>query len=269
MSSGLITHAPAAAMAEISSPLDGVDFGTFEHRGHPRLHRSSDAVAQPRSLQPGSSPGLGSVARGGHDGRIDSRLGSSVRGNASFGTVVGTSEPVAHKPLEAGSSLLSSKGVSDATRTAAFTDSHRQHVCGFVYKSPGQHSLQGSVQAGNESPAMGGLSPPLHQSSAHPRSPEPQGGNAFEEGDSLRRVEIAPRVGSDDLEPLRESGGGSVRHERECALPAVLLPVSLPAGRGHADIALASSQAVCISSDQDIANGVNWCYTRSGRSERQ
>ncbi len=30
---------------------------------------------------------------------------------------------------------------------------------------------------------------------------------------SLRRVEIAPRVGSDDLEPLalRESGGGSVR----------------------------------------------------------
>ncbi len=41
-----------------------------------------------------------------------------------------------------------------------------------------------------------------------------------------------------------------------CALPAVLLPVSLPAERGWADIALASSQAVCISSDQDIATGV-------------
>ncbi len=41
---------------------------------------------------------------------------------------------------------------------------------------------------------------------------------------SLRRVEIAPRVGSDDLEPLalRESGGGSVRQEREHALPVVL-----------------------------------------------
>ncbi len=50
-----------------------VDFRMFEHRGHPRLHRSSDAVAQPRSLQPGSSPGLGSVARGGHDGRTDGR----------------------------------------------------------------------------------------------------------------------------------------------------------------------------------------------------
>ncbi len=182
MSSGLITHAPAAAMAEISSPVDGVDFGMFEHRGHPWLHRSSDAVVQPRSLQPGSSPGLGIVTRGGHDGCIDSRLGSSVQGNASFGIVVGASEPVAHKPLGAGSSLLSSKGVSDANRTAACTDSHQQYIRGFVYKSPRRHSLQGSVQAGNESPAMGGLSPPLHQSSAHPRSPELRGGHAFEEG---------------------------------------------------------------------------------------
>ncbi len=44
-----------------------------------------------------------------HDGCIDSRLGSSVRGNASFGTVAGISEPVAHKQPGAGSSLLSSK----------------------------------------------------------------------------------------------------------------------------------------------------------------
>ncbi len=44
MSSGIITHAPAAAMAGISSPVDGVDFGMFVHRGHPRQHRSSDAT---------------------------------------------------------------------------------------------------------------------------------------------------------------------------------------------------------------------------------
>ncbi len=69
-------------------------------------------------------------------------------------------------------------------------------------------------------------------------------------------METAPRVCSDDLEPLRESGGGFVRHERECALPAVFLPVSLTAGRGRADIALASGQAVCISSYQDFATGV-------------
>ncbi len=62
------------------------------------------------------------------------------------------------------SSLLSSKGFSAAAETAACTDLHRQHVCGFVHKSS-------------------------------------------------RRVEIAPRVSSDDLEPLalRESGGGSDR----------------------------------------------------------
>ncbi len=97
--SGIITHAPAAAMAEISSPVDGVDFGMFAHRGH------IEALTQPRSLQPGISPVLGSVARDDHDGCINSRLGSSVRGNASFGTVAGISEPVAHKPPGARSSL--------------------------------------------------------------------------------------------------------------------------------------------------------------------
>ncbi len=43
---------------------------------------------------------------------------------------------------------------------------------------------------------------------------------------------------------------------RECALPAVLRHVSLPAEGGRADIALASSQAVCVSFDQYIATGV-------------
>ncbi len=170
--------------------------------------------------------------------------------------MVRTSEPVAHKPVGAGSSLLSSKGFSAAARKAACFDLHQQNVHGLVNKSPRQHTLQSSVQASNESPAMGRLSLPLHQSSAHPRSPEPRGKYAFEEGDSSRRVEVATRVGSDDLEPLRESGGGYVRHERECALPAVLLPLSLPAGRGRAEIALASSQVVCVSSDQDTATGV-------------
>ncbi len=124
MSSGLITHATTAAMAEISSPLDSMNFGTFEYRGHLRLHLSSGAVAQPGSLQPGSPPGFGGFTRGGHNRRIDARLGSGVRGNASFGTVVGTSDPMAHKPLGTGSSLFSSKGVSGTTGTAACTDSH-------------------------------------------------------------------------------------------------------------------------------------------------
>ncbi len=103
---------------------------------------------------------------------------------------------------------------------------------------------------------MGGPYFSLHQSCAHPRSPEPWGGHAFEERGSPRSVEVAPRVGLDDLHPLWESEGGSVHHKRECALPAVLLPIPLPAGRGRSDIALASIQAVCVPSDQDTATGV-------------
>ncbi len=136
---------------------------------------------------------------------------------------------------------------------AACTDSHRQHVRGFVHKSPGRHSFQGFVQAGSEFTAMGGLSPSLHQSNAHPRSPESWGGHAFKEENPSRGMEVAPWVGSDDLEPLRESGGGSIRYERECTLPVVLLPVPIPAERGRAHSALASSQALWVSSDQNIS----------------
>ncbi len=50
ITSGIITHAPAAAMAGISSPVNGVDFGMFAHRGH------IEALTQPRSLQPGEFP---------------------------------------------------------------------------------------------------------------------------------------------------------------------------------------------------------------------
>ncbi len=54
---------------------------------------------------------------------------------------------------------------------------------------------------------MDGLYFSLHQSSAHPWSPERRGGHAFEERDSPRRVEVAPRVGSGDFDLLWESGG--------------------------------------------------------------
>ncbi len=256
MSSGLITHATTAAVAENSSPLDSMDFGTFEYHGHLRLHRSSGSVAQPGSLQPGSPPRVGDFTRGGHNRRIDARLGCGVRGNASFGAVVGASDPMAHKPLGIGSSLFSSKGVSSTTGTATCTDSHRQHVCSFVHKSPGRHSFQGFVRAGSDFTAMGGFSPSIYQSNAHPRSLESRGGHAFKEENSSRGMEVAPRVGSDDLEPLRGSGGGFIRYERECTLPVVLLPVPLPAGRGRAHSALAGSQALCVSSDQNIASGV-------------
>ncbi len=112
------------------------------------------------------------------------------------------------------------------------------------------------MRAGSDFTAMGRFSPSIHQSNAHPRSLESRGGHAFKEENSSRRMEVAPRVGSDDLEPLRGSGGGFIRYERECTLPVVLVPVPLPVGRGRAHSTLAGSQALCVSSDQNIASGV-------------
>ncbi len=70
------THVPAEVLAELSSPLDCVNFGPFAHRGLPRQHQSSEAVAQRY------------VTCHGHDGRIDSSPGSSVRGHTGFVAMV-------------------------------------------------------------------------------------------------------------------------------------------------------------------------------------
>ncbi len=188
-----------------------------------------------------------------------------MRGNASFGTVAGISEPVAFKPPGAGSSLLSSKGFSATAGPAKCTDSHRQHVCGFVYKSLRRVEIAPRVggikwMSGQTEIQMRWLQRPyldlllvnksnfdiwnsasrasltkmkesISRSLGHDRSSllSSKGFSAAAETaacidlhrqhvcvfvhKSLRRVEIAPRVGSDDLEPLalRESGGGSVR----------------------------------------------------------
>ncbi len=197
-----------------------------------------------------------------------------MRGNASFGTVAGIPEPVA--PPGAGNSLLSSKGFSATAGPAKCTDSHRQHVCGFVYKSSRRVEIAPRVggikwMSGQTEIQMRWLQRPyldlllvnksnfdiwnsasrasltkmkesISRSLGHDRSSllSSKGFSAAAETaactdlhrqhvcvfvhKSLRRVEIAPQVGSDDLEPLtlRESGGGSVRQEREHALPVVL-----------------------------------------------
>ncbi|XDV15183.1 hypothetical protein PO909_015313 [Leuciscus waleckii] len=134
--------------------------------------------------------------------------------------------------------------------------SNRQHVRGLVHKSSGRRALQSSVQTGRESPVVGGPSPSLHKSGAHPRSPEPWSRYAVEERDSSRRVEASPWVSPNDLGSIREGGRGSVCHKREHALPDVLLAISLPTVGRCSDIALAGSQALRYSSSEDSAYGV-------------
>ncbi len=127
----------------------------------------------------------------------------------------------------------------------ACTDSHRQHVCGFLHKSPRSCTIQSSVQAWSRHF--------LSIRAVHiPSLLNRRADILSRKRDSSRRVEVAPRVGSDDL----DSRGGCVHHEQECILPAVLLPISLPAEGARADILLASSQAVCVSFNQYIATGV-------------
>ncbi len=92
---------------------------------------------------------------------------------------------------------------------------------------------------------MGRLSLPLHQSSAHPWSPEPWGGHSFEEGDSSRRVEVAPRVGSDDLEPLQGA-------EVDLSITSEKVHCQLFFSLSHSPL----ERHTLTSSDQNIATGL-------------
>ncbi len=116
------THVPAEVLAELSSPLDCVDFGPFAHHGLPWQHRSSEAVAQRY------------VTCCVHDQCIDSSLGSSVRGHTCFVAMPQTQWHI-NRCLGAGSSVLSAKGFTAAAGTAACTESHRQNVCDFLYEN--------------------------------------------------------------------------------------------------------------------------------------
>ncbi len=75
--------------------------------------------------------------------------------------------PWAHKPLGAGSSVLSSKDFRPQLELRHVLIRTDKHVCGFVHKSPRRRTIQ---QACSKSPAMCGPSLSLNQSSAHPQN---------------------------------------------------------------------------------------------------
>ncbi len=201
----------------------GWNLESLGHRGLPRLLRSSEAVPL-KSLQPGGgSPGLGDVTCHGHDWRIDWRPVSSVRGNADFRAVVRTSEPLAHKPLGAGSSVLSSKDFRpqlEQRHVMIATDN--MSVVSYI-------NHQGGVRSNKQRISCYVRTVTFSQSEQR-TSPVfwTQGGHAFEEGDSSRRVEVAPWVSSDDLDSLRAARwiccATSVRMHIACCSSPCLTP---------------------------------------------
>ncbi len=167
--------------------------------------------------------------------------------------------------LELEAVFLALKEFRAQLELATCTDSHRQHVCSFVHKSPGRHSFQGFVRAGSDFTAMGGFSPSIHQSNAHPRSLESRGGHAFKEENSSRGMEVTPRVGSDDRTSTGKRRGiyslrarmHIARCSSPCPTPRWKGTRSQRTGRQPGFMCFLWSK-YCL-----------WCYARSGRSERQ
>ncbi len=194
-----------------------------------------------------------------HDVCINSSPGNSVRGHTGFVAIVRTSEPTAHKPLGAGSSFLSAKGFTAAAGTVACAYSYRQHVCGFLHKSPRPPctSLYDPQLCTNMEPSLS-----LHQSSARPQSPEPQGRYSFEEEGFLKESAscTSGRFG------LFGPGTGQLRWiclpQARMRIARCSLPHLTPRWRGmcrhHTD-----QQPGCMHFLQSIY--CHWCYAQSGK----
>ncbi len=197
MSSGLITHATTAAMAEISSPLDSMDFGTFEYRGHLRLHRSSGAVVQPGSLQPGNPPGFGDFTRGGHN-----RLIWNLYGKAEV-DLFATSEN-AHCPLFFSLSHSPLKGAewahSALASSQALCVSSDQNIASGVMQDQGGASVSDTHSPELAEPAL--VSRPDRAVDSTSLADSGQEGHAIPGG----RIGVAPEPGT--MEPSCVAASG-------------------------------------------------------------
>ncbi len=105
-----------------------------------------------------------------------------------------------------------------------------QHDSGSVYKSPRRCELVTTAAAGERPPSVGRSTPPLHPGST--RTPELQRGLTIEGRGNPRGVEITTSVSQNDLECIRQGGGGSLRISGEHSLPAVLFTDTLSPGSG-------------------------------------
>ncbi len=98
-------------------------------------------------------------------------------------------------------------------------------------KSPRQCELATTAAAGERPPSVG-RSTPLHPGSTCPRTPELWPRLTAEGQDNPRGVEITPSDCQNDLECIRQGGGGSLRISGEHSLPAVLFTGTLSPGSG-------------------------------------
>ncbi len=154
------------------------------------------------------------------------------------------SEPLAHKPLGAGSSVLSSKDFRpqlELRHVLIRTDN--MSVVSYINHQGGvrsnKHAANLLLCADRHFLSIRAAHIPSllnHRADMLSRKGIPQGEWRLHP-ESVRMIWTRYGAAEVDLENARA---------RECTLPAVLLPVSLPAEGGRADIALASSQAVYI-----------------------
>ncbi len=187
-----------------------------------RLCDSPDPLEEPTMDEEGRGHGVGPQQESCHDRRLQHRLGGAVRRQTDLRPLVEGGERLPHQLLGNASSLSSLPVFSARPNRTPCADSHRQHVRGVLYKSPGRCLLEAPLHSGRAPSGMGSAQPALAEGSTPAGQTEPRSGYVISEQCPLRGVDAPSADGSEDLEDLWQGRSRPYRLQRQLSLPNLL-----------------------------------------------
>ena len=165
--------------------------------------------------------------------RIKRRVGRSLRRAHCKGNLVPSREQVAHKPLRAKSSILSSKRVSNLHLRQDSVDSDRQHNSGCLYQQRRRDEVGLIVCPPVENTVLVYQAASNPQGTSHPRPTERDSRQAIQAWpDHSNGMVTSPRGVQSYMQPVAPSSSGPVCHQIQQQTSTVCLTGPRPPGLG-------------------------------------
>ncbi len=214
-------YVTASALAKEPSATECMAHGHLARQSDARLLECADPLARYDSVSPGCSHWPVIRRKTVMTDASSTGWGAICDGRPAFGDMIRNGEVVAHKLSGAPCCTPSAQVLSPGHSPPSRSHQEGQHDSGSVYKSLRRCELAATAAASERPAFVGRSTPPFHPSSTCPRTPELRHRFTVEGRGNPRGVEITLSDSQNDLECIRQGGGGSLRISGEHSLPAV------------------------------------------------
>ncbi len=234
------------------------------YQGVAQLLSTSVNVARPRLSPERGENGCDPPSPYDHDGRINDRLGRSLRRKAGEWRVEGRVPLLAYKLPGTQGCLPGFEVFSPRSRGASCHSQDGQYGGCVPHKPPRRFKVAHPGQACAPSSPLVPRQVPLFEGGSRSGSTEPGGQFSVETEAQTGRMDVEPSDGIPDLGSVWQSGGGPLCFSRVIPVPALVLP-EFPADSRHrcARPPMAECQSVRVS-----ANKVDSGSTMQSEGER-